>query len=143
MTDLPEGVAVPLTKRYFVFEEGRIWSVKKSDYLSTYLERDTGHVMVSMSFHGKTSARRLDRVVAEAFIGPKPSPDARVEHINGDKTDCRACNLQWQIPAKAQKYTASSLTEREKIIVTRLRQRGVHDLAAQIESGLMFERIAT
>ena len=37
----------------------------------------------------------LAREVAKAFHGPPPPDKPTVDHINGDRTDDRACNLRW------------------------------------------------
>jgi hypothetical protein len=37
---------------------------------------------------------KIHRIVAEAFI-PNPLKLPEVNHINGDKSDNRACNLEW------------------------------------------------
>lgn len=37
----------------------------------------------------------VHRLVAEAFIGPQPSPEHTVDHINRVKTDNRLSNLRW------------------------------------------------
>lgn len=42
----------------------------------------------------------LHRLVALAFLGPPPFPDASVDHINRIKTDNRACNLRWATRAE-------------------------------------------
>lgn len=63
----------------------------------------------SKGYYGVTLAGRKERrhrgcggenksvhtLVAEAFIGPKPSRLHGVNHINGDRLDNRACNLEW------------------------------------------------
>jgi hypothetical protein len=41
---------------------------------------------------------RVHVLVAEHFLGPRPASNWVVDHINGDKKDNRACNLQWLTP---------------------------------------------
>lgn len=43
---------------------------------------------------------RVHTLVAEAFIGPRPSPDHTVDHINHDRGDNRVCNLRWASKAE-------------------------------------------
>lgn len=51
-----------------------------------------GYLFVPLIVDGKTVARRVNRLVAEAFVdGYDESKE--VHHINGDKTDNRAQNL--------------------------------------------------
>lgn len=49
---------------------------------------DSGYAVRSVRFDGKTYVRRLHRIVADAPDG------VIVDHINGDKLDCRAANLR-------------------------------------------------
>lgn len=43
---------------------------------------------------------KVHTLVAEAFIGPRPSPDHTVDHINHDRGDNRVCNLRWASKAE-------------------------------------------
>ncbi|WP_434577546.1 NUMOD4 motif-containing HNH endonuclease [Pseudomonas sp. Z1-6] len=55
---------------------------------------DKGYFLVSLfSPEGKT-LRRVHRLVAEAFHGAPPE-DAVVNHLDGDKTNNNASNLEW------------------------------------------------
>lgn len=46
-------------------------------------------------------------LVATAFVY-NPHKSKRVAHINGDKSDCSACNLEWRIKDKRKPYTKRS-----------------------------------
>ena len=53
-----------------------------------------GYLRVCLSVDGKTKMLRVHRLVCEAFHkNPENKPE--VNHINEDKTDNRACNLEW------------------------------------------------
>lgn len=41
---------------------------------------------------------RVDEMVAEAFLKPKPQGAIGVRHIDGDPQNCRATNLEWIVP---------------------------------------------
>lgn len=53
------------------------------------------HPKPDSSGYPQVLGRHVHLHVAEAFIGPKPSASHTVDHLNGDKTDNRACNLRW------------------------------------------------
>lgn len=54
-----------------------------------------GYPRVTLSRRGKKRHIYVHRLVAEAFLGPPPSPEYQVNHKNGDKTDPRPENLEW------------------------------------------------
>ncbi len=43
--------------------------------------------------------RMLADLVLEAFRGPRPTPEHRAVHLNGDKENNNLRNLVWGIPA--------------------------------------------
>jgi hypothetical protein len=59
-------------------------------------ERSDGYLVVPLSRNGKVARRYLQRLVAEAFIGPPPTPEHEAAHDNGDRTDNRAANIEWK-----------------------------------------------
>lgn len=54
----------------------------------------SGYCHVGLWRNGVCDQRRVHRLVAEAFI-PNPKNKATVNHLNEDKQDNRACNLEW------------------------------------------------
>lgn len=53
-----------------------------------------GYTVVSLANNGKAKQHRLHRIVASVFI-PNPEGKPTVNHISGDKSDNRLCNLEW------------------------------------------------
>jgi hypothetical protein len=51
------------------------------------------YVLIGMGF-GKSSISR-GKLILLAFVGPKPFPEAEVDHINRNKHDDRPENLRW------------------------------------------------
>ena len=54
----------------------------------------SGYCHVGLWRGGVCDQRRVHRLVAEAFI-PNPDNKPTVNHLNEDKQDNRACNLEW------------------------------------------------
>lgn len=53
-----------------------------------------GYLRVDLCNNGYKKPKKLHRVVAEAFC-EHPIGKEYVNHINFDRHDCRACNLEW------------------------------------------------
>lgn len=55
-------------------------------------KRDYLHVHLG---HGAGSTIQVHTIVATAFVGPRPTPKAEVNHKDGVKINCRSGNLEW------------------------------------------------
>jgi len=53
---------------------------------------------VILSCQNRKMQRYVHTLVAEAFIGPRPSRRHSVNHIDGDRTNNHATNLEWATP---------------------------------------------
>lgn len=77
---------------YLIGDDGNLYRRLKSNY---YRKRDYGYQQIRLSFGtDKQHTVRLARAVALAFVD-NPHGLSDVDHINNDKTDNRAENLQW------------------------------------------------
>lgn len=78
---------------YMVSNAGRVLSLKSASEIRPFKCRN-GYYSVSLR-NGKAKHNRLvHRLVAAAFV-PNDERLPEVNHINGDKTDNRAENLEW------------------------------------------------
>jgi len=83
---------------YAVSDDGKVWSYpkgtnsKQGNWLSIDYSRH--YPMVGFIKDGVKKRFTLHRLVAEAFCD-KPEGCDQVNHINGDKEDNRAENLEW------------------------------------------------
>lgn len=90
--------------RYEVSDMGRVRSLdrdvtykdgrrgrRKGQCLRGSYHKSHGYVVISLD---STDKRVLHRLVADAFL-PETQFKETVNHINGDKLDNRACNLEW------------------------------------------------
>ena len=87
---------------YEVSNHGQVRSLPRYRTKGRILRHGTthnGYLTVTFSANGRREARTLHRVVAEAFIGPKPD-GMHTCHIDGDKLNNAATNLRYATPAE-------------------------------------------
>ena len=76
--------------------EGQIYDHHTGEQMVGYVD-STGYIKIYLTdVNGYSNKFHLHRIVAYAFCNP-PSDlsNHNVNHINGDRTDNRACNLEW------------------------------------------------
>lgn len=71
--------------------------VKQRDKILTQTKINSGYLTVGFHKDGKQKHCLVHRLVAQAFI-QNPENKETVNHINGDKHDNRAINLEWNTP---------------------------------------------
>lgn len=83
---------------YEIYEDGRIWSNYKNDFLSPKEDRD-GYleVMLSGGSRDKRKYVRVHTIVAKHFIGEPPVDmlDPTVNHIDNNPKNNIYTNLEW------------------------------------------------
>lgn len=96
-TENPEWRIIPQSPQYEASENGDIR--KKGGELLKQYRSDRGYMKVTVS--GKTTS--VHRLVATAFIA-NPFARKEVNHRNGEKSDNRACNLEWCTRSQNMKH---------------------------------------
>lgn len=80
---------------YEVSNMGRVKSLKyNKERILKVGKNDKGYLQVHLSKDGKAKGYTVHRLVATAFC-ENPMGYTEVNHINEDKADCRAENLEW------------------------------------------------
>ena len=81
---------------YWVNSYGRVWSTKGKGRWLKSAPDGNGYLRVCLCRDGKKIDKAIHRLVAEAFV-PNDDPEHKdtIDHIDGDKTNNRADNLQW------------------------------------------------
>lgn len=78
---------------YQATEDGKIFSVRKGDYVSPYLSTK-GYLKIRLFLNGDRSESTffVHRLIAKTFFGESDLP---VNHLNGVKTDNKVSNLEY------------------------------------------------
>ena len=79
--------------KYEVSDAGRVRNVATGRFLKP-TTMTIGYTKVSPVMDGKNVHRYVHHLVAEAFIGRRP-PGSEVNHIDGDKANASASNLEY------------------------------------------------
>ena len=104
---------------YEISNDGRLRSLDRLDSLGKKIRgkeiktslAGRGYPHYGLTKNGRKHGRYIHRMVAEAFLGPREGME--VNHINGDKTDNRLCNLEWVTPSQNILHSlANGLTTR-------------------------------
>lgn len=90
---------------YFVSADGRVWSTLRADRLSkrageTHEVRGgvagNGYRVVRLAVApGRHVSAFVHHLIAEAFLGPRPTWHEEIRHLDGNKLNCAAANLSW------------------------------------------------
>lgn len=85
-----------INQDYIVSSDGQICS-RTSGRLKTMKPRagGRGYRIVTIWLDRIASTRYIHRLVAEAFLPPRPSPKHEINHKDGDRANNRASNLEW------------------------------------------------
>ena len=87
---------------YQVSSDGRVKSLKRKDRFGRVIKErilrpvpaSNGYLVVTLYAGGKRKTLKVHRLVCEAFHENQDNKP-QVNHINEDKADNRACNLEW------------------------------------------------
>lgn len=80
---------------YSVSSLGRVASRKYGKWRMMRLSISNGYIRIDLRVNGSRKSPLVHGLVAEAFLGPKPTPTHEVNHIDGDGKNNRAENLEW------------------------------------------------
>lgn len=101
-------------ERYYVSDLGRVLNTKTGRFLKMHKNNKTGYLQLGLWKDGKMKLFLIHRLVATAFI-PNPDNLDTVDHINGQKNDNRACNLQWlSNHDNASKFHREQITQEQR-----------------------------
>lgn len=96
---------------YMVSNRGDVMSLPKPTHYGHVMKQDkiwSGYLRVCLCKDSVKRGFAVHRLVASAFI-PNPNGKAEVNHINGDRADNRAENLEWVTRSENERHAYSVL----------------------------------
>lgn len=123
---------------YAVTSFGRVWAYPKNRKKGQWLKLNrtkTNYIQVGLKKRGeKRKFKYVHRLVADAFIA-NPQNKKQVNHINGDKYDCKLINLEWVTPRENIQHSADiglnkhyKLSYDDKLQICEYRLSGKHSV---------------
>lgn len=90
---------------YIVSSEGVVLSRKFGKLKALKPAQDSdGYPFVQIYMGGAKRIRPIHQLVAEAFLGPRPTPAHQVNHKDGVRLNNRDHNLEWMTHGQNQKH---------------------------------------
>lgn len=86
---------------YRIYNDGTVRNSK--DEIKTPYKNKHGYMTVNLYNNGKSSSKRIHRLVAEAFI-PNPYNKPEVNHLDGNKTNNYVGNLEWSTKSENMQH---------------------------------------
>lgn len=80
--------------RYQISDRGGVWSETKNRPMTPY-RHAVGYLAVGLWDGDHATTRYVHDLVAQAFLGDRPSPGHEVRHLDGDPLNNSVDNLAW------------------------------------------------
>jgi len=132
---------------YIVSSDGQVGSRRRGGLkiLSPAVSK-LGYLRLKIFTDGVPRLWFVHRLVAEAFLGPKPTPAHQINHKNGVKSDNRDTNLEWVTPSQNRRHgidiLGNKIAHGDGLPQTKLTKKEVLEIRARLARGETHQHIA-
>lgn len=88
-------------------------ATKKEKILTNFINKN-GYPIITIRFNKKSTTYLVHRLVADHFV-ENPNNYKIVNHIDGDKSNCKANNLEWTTSSLNQKHAYATGLKKRKL----------------------------
>ena len=126
---------------YSVSDDGKVRNDRTGHILKPALA-NSGYYRVKLCYQGEEINRFVHRLVAIAFV-PNPSQKPEVNHIDGNKTNNNACNLEWVTGAENKRHCREVLGKVNRHPNTEAAHNACKKRVRCIDTGIEYESITS
>jgi hypothetical protein len=123
---------------YTVTEDGLVYSLKSSKYISMLPNKNVQYLQVSLWKNNRGKNFYVHRLVAEAFI-PNPNNLPMVNHKDGNKLNNHVSNLEWVVSSENAQHAVDTGL---KTYTNRLTQQEFVELLTDVINGESYESLS-
>lgn len=136
----------PASPAYLVSNTGLVYSKRLGVPLKPVLA-PKGYFKVTMYYpDGAVKSVRIHKIVAETFLGPRPTPKHEINHKSGVKSDNSVDNLEWTTSSENKKHAYRTglrmRTYGETNPNSILNDDGVRAVRLMLKSGMSVREVA-
>jgi len=116
----------PRNESYWVRKDGKLWSsLSPSDRpMEPGFNVATGYASMYFTFSGEPrKAYAVHAVVAETWIGKRPTSEHVIDHADGDRLNNSVCNLRYVTRSENSRHRKSTYSPRVTVDVSKLRKQ--------------------
>lgn len=132
---------------YIVSSDGQIGSRRRGGLkMLRPGHTGSGYLYVTICSDGGQHNRLIHILVAEAFLGPRPTALHQVNHKNGAKADNHDTNLEWVTPSGNHRHRFDVLGQKaahgEALSQTKLTEGRVREILVRCAAGETQRKVA-